>query len=551
MQVNQARIAELLEGIPDEVLQKVQFVMPWQSYGGETEGRTDEDGFATGYGKDDTSVGRKALQEECFRRFHRNPQVNTSVRDMVGRITGMGFRTSSGIWEIQKEIDRTEKDPRNRLYHFWPKYIGRVLVEGELFLMLTIHPDGFCEIDFVDPGAINGTSSRDGSGIIWHPKKSLFPLFYCVTPFYDDGTIGKEELVPSINIARFPSLLSTAIPPGVNLALSNPSKSRKKAYQDTGGYYRFILSYEKGFMTRRAVSYLRTTIEWLNHYENLKKYEIDHKKSSGAYTWVFSFEDLKAFRLWMSLSEDEKRQTAIGAKITPGSRLVLPPGVKVEALSPSLTSIKDQDTDILGMVITGLNQPEDVLTGSSKAPFASVKASRGPMSDRTSDEVSYFDRWLKWDFWSAIFFLKSKLGSFPAYFLRREAVGFDEEQEPIIEKVRRTPEELLDVTYPVSDSIDYETKSRAFLGVKHGPLSETIGVPKAEVAKRLGFGGYARLRLEKATEDEQYPELLYAAGVDAAEATLNAEAAQEKSEGEKAKPKLKPTLVKKPVAKKD
>jgi hypothetical protein len=543
----------MLEDIPDEVLQKVQFVMPWQYFdagSGESSAKVDEDGFTVGYSKDDTALGRKQLQDECFRRFHRNPQVNTSVRDMVGRITGLGFRTSSGLWQIQKEIDKTERDPRNRLYHFWPKFVGRTLIEGELFLLISVHPDGFCEVDFVDPSAINGAYSKDGSGIVWHPKKTLFPLFYCVTPINYDGTMAQEELIPSINIARYPSLLSTALPSYINISKAKNSASRKKVYGEIGGYFRFVVHYEKGFMTRRAVSYLRTTIEWLNHYENLKKYEIDHKKSSGAYAWVFKFDDIKAFRLWMALTEDEKRQTAIGAKITPGSRLILPPGMTVEPVSPQLSSIKDQDTDILSMVITGLNQPEDVLTGSSKAPFASVKASRGPMSDRTSDEIAYFDRWLKYDFWSAIFFLKSKVGSFPSFFLQKEAVGFDEEQEPIVEKVRRAPEELIDITYPVSDSIEYETKARAFLGVKHGPLSETIGVPKAEVARRLGFGGYARLRLEKATEDEQYPELLYAAGVDA-------ETIQETAEGEpgkstpapskQQKPKLKPALVKKPA----
>ena len=62
-----------------------------------------------------------------------------------------------------------------------------------------------------------------------------------------------------------------------------------------GGYNRFIVAWDRGFLTRRALSYLRTVVEWLNHYETLKKYEIDHKKSCGAYAWTFVFEDVKAF----------------------------------------------------------------------------------------------------------------------------------------------------------------------------------------------------------------------------------------------------------------
>jgi len=63
---------------------------------------------------------------------------------------------------------------------------------------------------------------------------------------------------------------------------------------------------------------MRTTIEWANHYENLKRYEIDHKKSSGSYLWVFSFEDPKAFKTWLSLSPEDRAKTGVYQKKTPG-----------------------------------------------------------------------------------------------------------------------------------------------------------------------------------------------------------------------------------------
>ena len=69
----------------------------------------------------------------------------------------------------------------------------------------------------------------------------------------------------------------------------------------------------------------------------------------------------------------------------------------------------DEDTDILQMVSAGLNESADVMTGTPSGPYSSVKATRGPMTDRISDEIAYFDRYLKYDFWSAIFFIRSKL----------------------------------------------------------------------------------------------------------------------------------------------
>jgi len=512
--------SDILEKIPDEVLQAIQFSMPWQ-YDPALNGRRDEDGFvlASVLDKDDERATREALQEVCWKKFQRNPQINTAVRGLVGRLTGWGFETVSEIPEIQSEIDATYYDPRNRLYNFWPKYVGRAFIEGELFLLLTCHDDGFVEVDFVDP-ALVGPKGDEDSGIIFHPTKASMPLFYNIS----DGMGNISKQVPSIFVARYPELVeSVSGHSDYDRKYQRDARSRKRIYKRFGGYDRFIVSWDRGFMTRRAVSYLRTTIEWLNHYENLKKYEIDHKKSAGAYLWVFTFTDPRAFKTWLSLSDDERRKTGIMQKKTPGGALVLPPGMDVEVKNPNLSNIREQDTDILQMVASGLNEPEDVMTGTAKGTFATVKASRGPMSDRTSDEIAYFDRFLKFDFWASVFFLKSSINGFKSSYLVEEAVGFDKSKEPIFKKVRKPPEQLVDIIYPISEMIDFESRAKGLLGTKHGPVTETLGVSKEEVLRRMGLGGYGRMRLRKATEDNRYPELVYA---------VDAESIQERQEGE-------------------
>ena len=150
-----------------------------------------------------------------------------------------------------------------------------------------------------------------------------------------------------------------------------------KIFRQFGGFYRFIVSWDRGFVTRRAISYLRTILQWLNHYENLKKYEIDHKKSSGAYLWVFKIIDARSFKLWLQMSDEEKRKTGIMAKKTPGSSLVLPPGIVLEVVNPNLSQITEQDEDIKEMIASGLNEPSDVMTGTTKgSTFSSITASR-------------------------------------------------------------------------------------------------------------------------------------------------------------------------------
>jgi len=523
-------IQNKIQEIPDEVFLHLQATMPWQPGILHDAKTTDADGCPIGSAdlKDDDSGSREFLQTECWRMFNKNPQVSTSVRGVAGRITGMGFEPTSEIWAIQQVLKDIEYDPRNRLYHYWPKYVVRAIIEGELFLILTCHTDGFVEVDFLDPSQLD-TKGDENSGIIFHPTKKLFPLFYCIRS--KDST-GQEytQQIPSINIARYPNLVNALNGNRwFNSVETKASRHSDQKFKKTGGYNRFIVSWDRGFLTRRAVSYLRTVLEWLNHYETLKKYEIDHKKSCGAYAWTFTFEDVKAFKLWVSLSEEERKKTALMQPIIPGSKLFVPPGMKLEAKSPQLPKISGQDTDIMEMAISGLNESADVTTGTVKGTYASVKATRGPMSDRTSDEIADFDRFYRHDFWGSVFYLKSALSEFPEYFEIEEAVGF-KNREPIFKMMKRKPQFLVDVRYPISETVDLESRIKALFGVKHGPLPESLGISPSETAKMAGIRGYGRNRLKKATEDKKYPKLIYADGMDP-------EVKQEKTEGELTKKK--------------
>ena len=503
-------IAEEIDKIPDEVLSRITFAMPWQTGEGEVT-RRDPDGFTDVSllaGEEDFPSTRKILQAECWSKFQRNPQVNTSVRGLTGRLVGFGFRCTSPIQKIADAIYEVENDIRNRLYIYWPKYIARHYIEGELFLLLTVHPDGFFEVDFIPPSSIS-QGGTDDTGILFHPKKHNFPLFYNVDT--TGSLLNTYEQIPSITVAYYPEPL-IAVAKGVNSfnrKYQEGSRSRKRAYQNLGGYTRFIVAWDKGFMTKRAVSYLRTTLIWLNHYENLKKYEIDHKKSSGAYVWTFAFEDITKFRQWLKLTDEERRKTGITQKIIPGQRLILPPGMSCTAVSPKLSQITDEDKDILQMATSGLNEPLDITTGTPSGSYASASATRGPMSDRVADEVAYFERFLRYDFWKSIFFLKNKVGSLPDTFKVKRAVDFDENLKPIMKNVKVKPEDLIEFDFPVSETVNYEGRVKAFMGTKHGPLAETLGVSKASIARKLGIGTYKTNRLEKATEDVTLPELVY------------------------------------------
>jgi hypothetical protein len=521
-----------MDDIPDKYLEVVaremQFSAPWQYDPDQgTYRNPDEYPVVASPEKDDPSRTRDVLQELCFEKATRNPQVATAIRGLVGRLAGFGFSTTSEVKEIQDVIEEIELDPRNRLYNFWPKYVARSFIEGELFLCLTCHADGFIEVDFVDPAAIQG---EDDYGIIFHPKKTVTPLVYNVR--YETEREYVDEQIPSIFIAKYPEWLKVASKlRGYSEEKLKSSRSSAAKFKGVGGFYRFIVSWDKSMITKRNIGHVRTVLQWIEHYELLKKYEIDWKKSVGAYVWTVQFSDVKSWIQWLKMDDADRRKTGIAAKKTPGGTMILGPNMEMKVLNPNLPNISESDTDILHMVTSGLNEPEDVATGQSKGTFASVKESRGPMSDRISDEVAYFERFLKYDFWGNVFFLKSKLSGFPETFKVEEAVSFTE-NEPVFKSVVKRPEQLIDINFPTSEINDLEARARALLGVKHAALSDTLGIPLSEIAKKMGFGNYANLRLRYEAEKNKYPELPLVLDAESIQEQVQAEPARNQNDEE-------------------
>jgi len=285
--------------ITEDNYPEIQFSVPWQ-YGSGTPMGHDSDGFPLGVPttKDGTVISREVLHAQIWNKFHSNPHVNTSTRGLVGRLVGNGFATVSDIPKIDEAIEEIETDYRNRLFDYWPKFLTRAIISGELPLCFTCHDNGFIEIDFIDPDVIDGEPEH---GIIFHPRKTRMPLVYCVK----DADNDIEEHIPSIYLARYPELYSVAKQQkGFSASMMNPSRTRKKAFKPVGGFYRFVVSWDLGLMTKRSTSHLQTILQWLNYWENLKKYEIDHKKSSGSYVHIVRFTDVKSWMAWLSLTDE-------------------------------------------------------------------------------------------------------------------------------------------------------------------------------------------------------------------------------------------------------
>lgn len=510
--MDRSEINNYIDQMPDDVA--LQFAMQHRVGGEDYQYDADrkrEMGFSVNFptGVKKVSQRYKYLQQICWEKFCDNPQVRTAIIDTMGRLTGYGFGVSSDVPQIQETIDLISNDPRNRLHTMLPKWEARADIEGELFLVFTVHPDGFIEIDFRDPGTLGGAYTD--TGILSLPSKPSMPLVYCFEAGTDmDGNTLPREQIPSIYALRYPDALkaleSTA-PRAMDMTLLSVNRSSSRVYKPFGGYFRFVVSWDKGFMTSRNIGHLMTVIKWVNLYETLKMYEIDHKRSSGSFLWTYEFEDVRSYKMWMTMTDDERAQTGILKPKKPGGSLILPPGMKLEVRNPTLPKISDADTDIIAMVGSGLNTTTSMMMGTESATFASAQASKGPMSDRTKDAIAWFERFLRYDLWDNVFWVRSQMGLLRDTFPVQRCVGF-RDKKPIMKKVQTACRDLIEFTFPVSELSNSESIAKAMLGVKHGSLPDTLGIPMSEITKRLGFGNYRKMRQERAAEEDQFPELL-------------------------------------------
>jgi hypothetical protein len=143
--------------------------------------------------------------------------------------------------------------------------------------------------------------------------------------------------------------------------------------------------------------------------------------------------------------------------------------------------------------------------------------SRGPVSDRIQDQIADLERFMIYTFWRGALWLYSKTTGTNWEVKVKEVYKF-ENGEPKTKQVVKELHETVKVSFPISEMGDLEAKSRALLGVKHGPVTETLGISRESVARALGFFNYNDERLRYATEDEEYPELPLTQYIESAQA---------------------------------
>ena len=452
-------------------------------------------------------VDRETLQKLCWHKYRYFPGIHSSIEDKADLITGKGFSIYSINEKIQEVIEDTIYSQRNLLFERIGEWPRRMLPEGELLLLNIIDSEGNTTTRVVEPGKIIG--AEEGSGLITDPDDVTKTLFYR----YDRGN-SNYELIPSEEIIYNPALENKLKDNKYyEAAQTKWAKSDNPVYKKFGGYYKYIIHWKNlsGISKiRRDTSSLRTIIEWANLYENSIKWGLDYKKAQSSYAIVLEFQDTPAgkyaYNIWLSMSEEEKKATGLAGALTPGSRIFLRPGVKMEIKSPNLTKGTGENLDLLNMVGAGARTPQDLMQGqSSGATYASLKMSRNPFTISIENLQEKFKNFLVYRYFRTVFYCKSAIkSSFPTVF-KKKVVAEVVKGKPTFAYMLVEPAKLVEVSMPQIKLTEDEGIVRTMLGSKHMGLN-SIGMSKKSMAESLGFDDYNRQKRERMIEEEDYGE---------------------------------------------
>lgn len=475
----------------------------------------------------------RALQNLAEEKFKTSGPLLRTVTLKSDLTSGAGFKVYSMVKEINEYIKLLFGHHKNLLYEQCIGWMSRIQV-SEVFVLISLDETGFSTIRALEPANI-GTGQQPG--LFVDPDDVTSTLFY---QHYAGTTV---ELIPDawclLDPAGFKEATSRLIASGQGFdpALISTSTKGGGVFSKVGGYRRFVMHWKNLSCIReylRDTSAVSTALEWLSLYENSQKWKLDNQKALAAYAYVFSWEDTPAGKIgalaWNKMTTEEKLKTGLLSAYTPGSKVFLPPGMKMELKNPSLPSLTGSNLDIFTLAGSGVGIPSDIFVGSTAdSSYASIRATR-PIFNIEIDNLQHkFEMFMR-RLLRVCFAAKMAFGGvFLSLGLQpfRLIPSYEEEWE--VEKdskgvptdrvvtIKVEPVEKIKFSFPDPGlETDLQSKANMAMGSKHAGLLGMGISPDRLASEFFGVDDYDNERRLNALYEAKYGKLIAGAAVESA-----------------------------------
>lgn len=483
-----------------------------------------------------SDVNWRNLQTLSENKFKTSGPLNRAINLKSDLVASSGFSVYSTVKEINEYIRLIFNHHRNKLYQRVNGWMNRIQTT-ELFILIVLDDTGFPFIRVLEPQNIGqGTTSK---GIITDPDDVPTTLFY------EHYVNGEKELIPD---AWYILDQEGFMESFKNLQKSDKKIDEKDIKDITKAkgkfkYRRFVYHWKNlsGMPEYlRDTSAVTTALEWLNLYENMQKWRADYIKALASYAYFFEWNDSPAGRidamLWAKMPAEDKAKHPLMQPLTPGSRLILPRGLKGKAVNPQLGSLTNTNQDIFLYAGAGVGIPSDIFTGNlDGSTYAAIKSTR-PVFTIEIENLQYKFMLFLRELLRICFAAKITYGgSFESLgkekFKLMDAydkawdVKRDKNNKPVldadgnmsIEYIKVEPVEMVGFNFPdVKITTEPQAVANSLMGSKHTGLVGLGISPERAVREYFGIDDFEMELRRKAIFEAQHGKLI--AGVDAEKA---------------------------------
>lgn len=463
--------------------------------------------------------------------------LRAAIETKADMVAGKGFGYFSYILEVNEFLRDIFTHPRNNYLITWLSGIMKFMLSvGEVFILISFDEFGNESCRLLDHKRIG--EGKDDTGLVTDPLDVSATMFYkyvgSKTTEYIPDVRYIYETEEQIKI-REKNLQTAGLLDAIKQAL-NKEQTVSAKHKAIGGYRRFILHWKNLTGINeilRDTSPTVTTLEWINLYINAMKWELDYKKALCSFVIVMGFTETPDGRIasakWMKMTDDEKAATNLTRPLTPGSRVWLIPGMSLKIEAPQLPKLSGDNADLINVAGAGAKTPMDLWQGqSSGMPYASIKATRAPLTMEVENLQNKMHMFLRYRFIPVIGIAKIKLTggkfssvgaiadpkgqgkgteytllpSYPTPWIAEMVDGEPTGQSDI--QVEFWHEDIMKFDWPIIElSEDSEKEANALMGSKHsGALG--LDVSQETIARRLKLGNIDREKRKRAIERIKY-----------------------------------------------
>jgi hypothetical protein len=353
--------------------------------------------------RDFTTDTHRELSRMAWSAVMTNPIAAREIFYKTVFVAGKGLRATSQIPEIQKILDEFWTSTRNKIPYYFPMYINRYNIDGEVFFALFVEKQsGKVTLRDIEPQEI--------TEILYDPDDVAVPVYFRRQYTKTAGAKGasvatetKDIWYRSVDCIQHPQLEKEVKLPD----------NAEKAGDDEKDVDIFVFHFKNSLLTnrRRGLSTLTNHLPWLREYKDILRMRTGINKARSTFFLDVTMKNATKLQI-----QEEARKHKSPPR--PNTCVVHGDDVIYAFMTPNIvgTDVASDLTEIKNMSATGSMLPPDLLGEAGKSNYQNSGRSKFPFVRSMEFQQELWEYALKYGLLWVVVWAAVEYGELPETF---------------------------------------------------------------------------------------------------------------------------------------